>query len=85
MKDPAWWKFRLAVLGVRDAAAEAGVSAEYVRRLIRQGRIRAVRVGNSWAIEAANWEAFKRQPRRPGRPAKKTSRGGGHWTYDSKR
>jgi excisionase family DNA binding protein len=85
MKDQAWWKFRLAVLGVRDAAAEAGVSAEYVRRLIRQGRIRAVRVGNSWAIEAADWEAFKRQPRRPGRPAKKSTKGGGRRIYHSKR
>jgi excisionase family DNA binding protein len=72
MKDQAWWKFRLGVLGVRDAAAEAGPSAEYVRRLIRQGRIWAVRVGNSWAIEAANWEAFKRRRRHPGRPLRVT-------------
>ena len=84
MKDPAWWKFRLALLGVRDAAAEAGLSAEYVRRLIREGRIRAVQVDNSWAIDAASWEAFKRQPRRSGRPPKKRARGGGRRTYDSR-
>jgi TetR/AcrR family transcriptional regulator, fatty acid biosynthesis regulator len=50
-----------AVSGARgaDAAAEAGVSHEYVRRVIRQGRIRAVRVGNGerpapWAKRTQN-------------------------------
>jgi excisionase family DNA binding protein len=65
--DAAWWKLRLAVLDVSSAAAELGVSTGYVRRLLRQGRIRGVRVGNAWAIEARGWEDFKRRPRRPGR------------------
>ncbi len=43
----------LAVLRVRDAADAIG-SAGCVRRLIRQGWIRGVRVGYSWAIEAAS-------------------------------
>jgi excisionase family DNA binding protein len=69
--DAAWWKFRLAVLDVTSAAAELGVSPEYIRRLVRAGRLRGVRVGRAWAIEATSWEAFKRRPRRPGRPRKR--------------
>jgi hypothetical protein len=33
-KDQTWWKPRLAVLGVADAAAEAQVSQEYVPRIL---------------------------------------------------
>jgi excisionase family DNA binding protein len=85
MPDQAWWKLRLAVLDVTSAAAELGVSREYVRRLVRDGRVRGVRVGASWAIEAASWEDFKRRPRVPGRPPKNSSQGGGRRRYPTNR
>ncbi len=73
-KDSAWWKFRLAVLDVPSAAAELGVSREYIRRLVRENRVRGVRVGQAWAIEATSWKAFKRRPRRRGRPRRRRRR-----------
>lgn len=73
-KDHAWWKFRLAVLDVTSAAAELRVSREYIRRLIREDRIRGVRVGQVWAIDQTSWEAFKRKPRRRAQPSRRKRR-----------
>jgi excisionase family DNA binding protein len=41
------------------AAKRLGVDVETVRRLIRQGRLGAVRIGGEYRIDPAEIEAFK--------------------------
>jgi len=38
-------------LTASEAAHELGFTATHVRRLIYQGRIKAVKIGNQWMIE----------------------------------
>lgn len=44
-----------------SAAERAGVSAEYVRRLARQGRIRRTRVGRIWLVDPESLAAVLRR------------------------
>lgn len=39
------------VSSVTEAAAMADVSREYVRRLVRTGRVRGYRVGKTWVVD----------------------------------
>jgi len=58
-----------SLLSVDEAAARMGRDPSLVRRLIRQGRLRAVRVGErSYAISAMELERFTALRRPSGRP-----------------
>jgi excisionase family DNA binding protein len=39
------------VLTVKEAARRLGCSAQYARRLLRQGRLRGVKAGRDWAVD----------------------------------
>lgn len=47
------------VLGMREAAARLGCSAEYVRRLARTGRLQARRVGAVWVVDPEDLDAYR--------------------------
>jgi len=38
-------------LSVREAAALAGVSEQYVRKVLRSGALRGIRIGKAWAVD----------------------------------
>jgi excisionase family DNA binding protein len=62
-------------LTVKDAAALAGYNEEYVRRLIRQGKVKARKFGPVWQVgrvslldflrDAHKSDDVRRGPRRP--------------------
>lgn len=70
-----------ALLTTREAAAEMGVCAETIRRLIRAGQLPAARVGGQWRVDRGHLPqprvhrppsvdvraASKPWPREPGR------------------
>lgn len=56
------------LMSTADAARKLGVTANRVRALIRGKRLKAVRVGRDWLIDAKDLEAVKK--RKPGRPRK---------------
>jgi excisionase family DNA binding protein len=42
------------VLTAREAARRLGCSVQYVRRLLRSGRLRGSKVGRDWVVEEAD-------------------------------
>src|SRR6266571_1379979 len=56
------------ILSVEEAADIAGVSAGRTRQLIAEGRLKAKKIGNSWAILPRDLDAFLGRQRGPGRP-----------------
>lgn len=56
---------------VAEACQLAGVSDGYMRRLIRDGRIEGVKIGNTYLVSRASIKKFERQPGmgRPQKPA----------------
>lgn len=58
---------------VAEAAAIAGVSKGYMHTMIDAGRIKAEKVGRSYAVLRSSAAAFKRQPGM-GRPTKSAYR-----------
>ena len=58
------------LLSTSEAAGELGITDALVRRYCRDGRLKAVRLGErSWAIARKDLEKFKTIPRLPGRMA----------------
>jgi excisionase family DNA binding protein len=55
-------------MNTAEAARKLGVTANRVRALIRSKRLKAVRVGRDWLIDAKDLNAVKK--RKPGRPRK---------------
>ncbi|MFC8866380.1 helix-turn-helix domain-containing protein [Streptomyces sp. NPDC057148] len=51
--------FEGSLMGMRDAAAVLGCTAEYARRLARTGRLRAHRVGGVWAVRPEDLDAYR--------------------------
>jgi excisionase family DNA binding protein len=45
-------------LSIKEAAERTGYNEEYVRRLIRQGKLEAVKVGPSYLIRAGSLERY---------------------------
>jgi excisionase family DNA binding protein len=45
-------------LTVAEAAAQVRVSKMTIHRLINSGELRALRVGRSWRISRASWDAY---------------------------
>jgi excisionase family DNA binding protein len=56
------------VLSLNEAASRAEVSSARLRQLIDERRLRAKKIGNSWAILAADLDTFLGKPRVAGRP-----------------
>ena len=44
--------------GVSEVASRLGIHPESVRRLIRQGKLPAIKFGNKWLIDKATLEQF---------------------------
>ena len=57
-------------LTVREAADEEGVTPKRIREFINDGRLDAYKRANVWFIRRESWEAFKKIPRKDGRPPK---------------
>ena len=47
-------------LTIPSAAAHSGYSEQYVRKLVRNGRVRGLQVGLTWLIEIASLERYLR-------------------------
>lgn len=63
----------MAFIGTKEAAKLLGVSESYIRKLCRQGRLKAKLIPpfeDRWAISRAEIERFKRTRRSRGRPKK---------------
>jgi excisionase family DNA binding protein len=58
------------VVGVAEAAEQLDLSTDRVRRLIREGRLPAQKVGREFAILEPDLRWFAEQERKPGRPPK---------------
>ena len=50
------------LIGTKEAAEILGLSQDYVRRLLEQGKLKGKRVGNSWVILELNYQR-KRKPK----------------------
>jgi hypothetical protein len=48
----------LTYIPIRDATAASGLSAEYLARLARSGRLRASMVAHTWFIELHSLQQF---------------------------
>jgi excisionase family DNA binding protein len=46
------------VISVKDAAECSGYSLQYIRRLLRCGRLAGLKIGQVWLIEKAAFEAY---------------------------
>lgn len=56
--------------GVDDISERLGIHPESVRRLIRQGKLPAIKFGNKWLVEKSTLEQFaSRYDPRPGNKA----------------
>jgi excisionase family DNA binding protein len=56
--------------GVSQVAKRLNIHAESVRRLIRQGKLPAIKFGNKWLVERGTLEQFaSRYDPRPGNKA----------------
>ena len=60
------------MLTTQEAAERLGVTQSWIRRLIRDRRLAAIKHGRDYLIEIGDFEAFTKLPReKTGRPAKK--------------
>lgn len=58
------------LISVAQAGEVLGLQRDRVSRLIREGRISAVKIGRAYVIDRAEVERFAALPRRAGRPAR---------------
>lgn len=56
------------LISVAQAGEVLGLQRDRVSRLIREGRISAVKIGRAYVIDRAEVERFAQLPRRAGRP-----------------
>jgi excisionase family DNA binding protein len=50
-------------LSVNDAAEYSGYNLQYLRRLVRAGAIRAVKIGQMWLVDIRSLDAYLRSVR----------------------
>jgi excisionase family DNA binding protein len=61
----------MALMTLRNAAAKLGVAPDTLRAQIRRGRLRAIKPGRDWFVEAAEVARYERTSLgRVGRPAR---------------
>ena len=56
---------------VAEVASELELSTRRVRKIISEGRLTAVKIGNMWMDTRESLAAFKSKPRRSGKPIEK--------------
>lgn len=56
---------------VAEVASELKLSPRRIRKIVQDGRLTAVKVGNMWMITRESIAAFKSKPRRAGKPPEK--------------
>lgn len=56
---------------VAEVATELKLSPRRIRKLVKDGRLIAVKIGNMWMITRESVAAFKAKPRRAGKPPEK--------------
>jgi len=50
-------------LSINDAAGYSGYNLQYLRRLVRAGAIRAVKIGQMWLVDIRSLDAYLRSVR----------------------
>lgn len=55
------------LISASEAAKRLGISRQRIGKMIRDGLLQAVRVGNQWVIDADNLATINRKPGRPGK------------------
>jgi excisionase family DNA binding protein len=67
----------VALVTLRGAAEQLGITADTLRAQIRKGRLRARKLGRDWLVEATEVRRYRRDSLgHPGRPAKRRAVGG---------
>ena len=56
------------LISVTEASQLSGLMTSYVRRLIRAGRIKGVKIGRNWLTTEQAIRDYLSEERRPGRP-----------------
>lgn len=46
------------LISVKDAAECSGYSLQYLRRLLRMGKLEGIKIGQVWLIAMASFEAY---------------------------
>ena len=63
----------MALLTLKQAAKQLGITADTLRAQIRKERLRATKLGRDWLVEGAEVTRYERdslgRPGRPGRPS----------------
>ena len=58
--------FTSKLISITDAAKRCGLSASHLRKLIREGHIKGVKVGWSWLTTEEAVQEYLKQEHRPG-------------------
>lgn len=56
------------LITIQEAIKRYKLSDSYLRRLLRQGKIRGRKLGTTWILDPASIEVFLSTPRKRGRP-----------------
>lgn len=74
----AWSVEPIPYCTVAEACRIAGVSDGYMRRLIREGKVEALKLGAAYLVIRSSVQKFERQPGmgRPRKPAPRAKRAG---------
>lgn len=54
----------------KEAGIRAGLTADHIRRLVRTGHLRGVKVGRDWLVEITALDEYMAHRPRPGRKPK---------------
>lgn len=60
----------MPLLSTAEAATKLHVSRNRVLAMIRDGRLKATKIGRDWVIEESDLQAPEIKDRKPGRPRK---------------
>lgn len=58
-------------LTVAEVASSLKLTPRRVRKIVQDGRLTAVKIGNMWMITRESLAAFKSKPRKAGKPPEK--------------
>ncbi len=58
------------LIGLSEAAKLSGLTHDHLRRIAREGKLKAVKVGRDWLITKEALNAYLASDRKPGRKAK---------------
>ena len=72
-----WVHLEKAAFTVKGVVKASGATSGYIRRLCREGRLDAVKVGGAWLIDQDSVDRWLRSDRKPGPKPKGTQPTGG--------